>query len=79
MAAVKPWSHLEAPRRLRQWRISRDLTQRAAAELLEVDAQRLCNFELERRRPDLDLAAHIERKTKGYVKAIQWAQDRKAA
>lgn len=69
------WSHLAAPTKLKHWRTEMlNVTQKAAADRIGIDANRYCAFEKGRQRPAIDIAAQIERVTDGHVKAVEWAQ-----
>lgn len=59
--------------RLRAWRKSQKLTQRALATQLAIQQGSLAAYETEKRVPRIDVAARIERITKGEVAMQGWA------
>lgn len=59
--------------RLRQWRKERELTQKELAEKLGIQQGSLAAYETDARKPRIDVAARIERETKGEVTMQGWA------
>lgn len=52
----------------------RGLSQRETARLLELDEAQLCRYVSGRTRPQLAVAARIEKQTAGEVPALSWLQ-----
>lgn len=68
------WGHLPGPAKLVKWRKRVDRSQVETANSIGIPAAKLCAFEQGRKRPCLDVAAAIQRETRGAVLATDWAQ-----
>jgi len=69
------YAHLTAPPRLASWRKRNKMLQQAAADALGVDLASYNAWERGRERPGIDMCAHIQAVTRGYVRLGQWTQD----
>lgn len=68
------WRHLPGPGKLVKWRKRAKRSQVETADSIGIPAAKLCAFEHGRKRPCLDVAAAIQRETRGAVPATDWAQ-----
>lgn len=65
-------SNLPAGKRLKLWRVERDLHQRDVAKMLRVSVMTVCYLERGTRRPSEKLAKTIKRVTKGAIQVTEW-------